>query len=713
MAINVDSGDSNDALDIGYGGTGSQLTDPGADRILFWDDSAAAGSNTTWLAPGTGLSITATTLNVTWPVAFTSDYSSDFDAAIVAIAATPTTLYVNDASTMSTNVTVPATCTVIVQKGGSIDQDVNTLTFNGPFDAGPYQCFTGSGTVSFGNLVHEILPEWWGVDGTADDVQINAAITSATNNQTVKAYAATYTCSSTIALNKSCTLSLGTTAITSTAENAITISADDVSVVGINRMTSKIISSGAGTHGIYAASATRDGITIRGLYFEGPKTVWVAQDRDYENAIILGAHPKVGYITNVVIRDNYFYGYQGMIMAYYVKNWQIVNNIFNHDFAGGKQVDMWEPYRVLITDNLFLDSGQSIGAIEIGGPADTKAQECKIDDNFFNGVWDFEIINFSGDRSSITNNYLYSSATAAVQAIQLLQGSSETATTLNDINVAYNIIELPNTTAGAIGLKNESTTIAMTRIAIENNRIIYGGTSTVIGTTTSGGVITELDINNNKIIDSGNGLDGITIINGVDLVRIKDNFISGCGRYGIYTAGLGPGTISKNEITGCATRGLYVAGGSDLIITHNRVYSNTLVGIYFSDDPVILDFSFNICHDNGGANFTFDGASCSFAFGNVPDTETLTGVVTLNYFIGAGEIDSSGGAVTGTLADGQFIGQIKTIVMTNATASSTVSISHHQTSDPEVATFDAVDETGVFMWTGTEWITLFATCTFV
>ena len=619
--------------------------------------------------------------------------------------------------TFSTSETIPSNINIIIQNGARIAiSNGVTLTISGGFRAGMFQVFslTGTGTPSFGSLVPEILPEWMGaVDGTADDVQINYAITAASNNQIIKAYAATYTCSSTIALNKACTLSLGTTAITSTAENAITISADDVSVVGINRMTSKIISSGAGTHGIYAASATRDGITIRGLYFEGPQTVWVAQDRDYENAIILGAHPKVGYITNVVIRDNYFYGYQGMIMAYYVKNWQIVNNIFNHDFAGGKQVDMWNPYRVLISGNHFIDSGQSIGAVEIGGPADTKAQECKIDDNFFNGVWDFEIINFSGDRSSITNNYLYSSATAAVQAIQLLQGSSETATTLNDINVAYNIIELPNTTAGAIGLKNESTTIAMTRIAIENNRIIYGGTSTVIGTTTSGGVITELDINNNKIIDSGNGLDGITIINGVDLVRIKDNFISGCGRYGIYTAGLGPGTISKNEITGCATRGLYVAGGSDLIITHNRVYSNTLVGIYFSDDPVILDFSFNICHDNGGANFTFDGASCSFAFGNVPDTETLTGVVTLNYFIGAGEIDSSGGAVTGTLADGQFIGQIKTIVMTNATASSTVSISHHQTSDPEIATFDAVDETGVFMWTGTEWITLFATCTFV
>ena len=138
MAINVD-GDSNDAVEIGYGGTGSQLTDPGADRILFWDDSAAAGSNTTWLAPGNGLSITATTLNVTWPVAFTSGYSSDFDAAVVAIGATPTTLYVDDTAAMSTNVTVPTTLKVVVLKGGTIARSTNTLTMNGPFECGLYE----------------------------------------------------------------------------------------------------------------------------------------------------------------------------------------------------------------------------------------------------------------------------------------------------------------------------------------------------------------------------------------------------------------------------------------------------------------------------------------------------------------------------------------------------------------------------------------------
>lgn len=44
------------------GGTGASLVDPNADRIMFWDDSAGTME---WLAIGTNLSITGTTLNAT------------------------------------------------------------------------------------------------------------------------------------------------------------------------------------------------------------------------------------------------------------------------------------------------------------------------------------------------------------------------------------------------------------------------------------------------------------------------------------------------------------------------------------------------------------------------------------------------------------------------------------------------------------------------
>jgi hypothetical protein len=45
---------------LARGGTGASLADPGADRIVFWDDSAGAID---WLLLGTGLSISDKTLN--------------------------------------------------------------------------------------------------------------------------------------------------------------------------------------------------------------------------------------------------------------------------------------------------------------------------------------------------------------------------------------------------------------------------------------------------------------------------------------------------------------------------------------------------------------------------------------------------------------------------------------------------------------------------
>jgi len=48
-------------LALSRGGTGAALSDPGADRMMFWDDSDSAVE---WLEPGDNLSITGNKLNV-------------------------------------------------------------------------------------------------------------------------------------------------------------------------------------------------------------------------------------------------------------------------------------------------------------------------------------------------------------------------------------------------------------------------------------------------------------------------------------------------------------------------------------------------------------------------------------------------------------------------------------------------------------------------
>lgn len=633
------------------------------------------------------------------------DYSGDFDAAITAISTTATTLYVDIASTMSANVTVPVTCKVVMQKGGSINQSTYSLTFNGPFECGPYQAFTGTGTVSFGNIVHEILPEWMGdVDGTSDDVQINAAITAATNNQVIKAYAATYTCSSSIAMNKSCTLSLGQTALTSTADPVIDITADDVSIIGINRKKSQLISSTAGASIIRSIGASRKGITVKNLYLEGPATAYVAQGREYETLIHLGDDPYVAHITDVLIDGCYITkGIRGILMQH-VNDSRIINNTFNHDHVANLGINLWSCDRVIIEKNTFLDSGGSTGAIEIVGATDNQSKGNVVNSNTFLGSWLYEAIRTTGSSNKIISNEIECDGNLTA-GIELLQSVSDAGTTCHSNIVSKNNIKLTHVTAGsAITLKRDGGTNTVARNIISENIIDYYGNSNGINLGQDGYSEDNKAIEN-IIISDGVGNDGIYLpANGSSGNIIKGNDIAGWGRYGI-NALADQTRIESNDVTGCGSSGIQAADGANFIVVNNRSFSNTGYGILFATGVGIKRFSGNLAYSNTAGQVQKGSA--------LINCETLTGVITIDQGFDSGKIDSSGGAVTATLGDGIYIGQIKTIVMTEASTSSTVSITHHQTSDPEVATFDAVDETGVFMWTGTEWITIFSTCTFV
>jgi hypothetical protein len=100
----------------------------------------------------------------------------------------------------------------------------------------------------------------------------------------------------------------------------------------------------------------------------------------------------------------------------------------------------------------------------------------------------------------------------------------------------------------------------------------------------------------------------------------------------------------------------------------------------------------------------------------VPDIEYITadGENLLTY--GTTDLDSSGAELTYVLGSPTLgtaaVGTIKTITMSTAGNNGDITITNHETSDPEVARFDAADEYIVLVWTGTEWATVSNSCTF-
>src|SRR3990172_1886536 len=104
------------------------------------------------------------------------------NAAVASLGTTTTTLLVEAPETLTASLLIPASINLNFANGGSIvSASTYTVTINGYLDAAPNKIFTdfSAGEVNFGvGAVKEVYPEWWGVDGTNDEEEINFAVKS-------------------------------------------------------------------------------------------------------------------------------------------------------------------------------------------------------------------------------------------------------------------------------------------------------------------------------------------------------------------------------------------------------------------------------------------------------------------------------------------------------------------------------------------------------
>lgn len=222
-----------------------------------------------------------------------------------------------------------------------------------------------------------------------------------------------------------------------------------------------------------------------------------------------------------------------------------------------------------------------------------------------------------------------------------------------------------------------------------NNITIRGNTirCTDVGVSPIG--VRVLDATNVTIIDNeiSDFLDGIETNSAVVYPLIKGNYIHDCTEYGLELST--PSLVLQNTMRNNATADFRSTGtfnDATTIIKDNELLSTT---------PTSGSFSSTVRQNNYGLH-------------DSSDVEVATGIFDCDPNIYVTQINSIGGAVTATLGSGAQYGQQKMIVMVQDSNSSTLSVTNHVTSDPEVFTFDAVDEALLLQWTGTEWMTIHA-----
>lgn len=173
---------SDDPIDSGHPealGTNSVLLDPATtSQYGLGKPDVAPSGDTVYI----GRNSPQITKN---PKVASVDYAN-FPAAIAAIGATPTLLYVQDSEALPGNVTVPATTQIVFKNGAILSPAAGkTLIVNNMSDPGNVQCFGGAGTVRLMPLAAEKQNICWrgGANQATDKTAaINATFANLASN---------------------------------------------------------------------------------------------------------------------------------------------------------------------------------------------------------------------------------------------------------------------------------------------------------------------------------------------------------------------------------------------------------------------------------------------------------------------------------------------------------------------------------------------------
>lgn len=622
---------------------------------------------------------------------------------------------------LSTNETIPSNIILKIEPGAYIDGNA-TLTINGPLEASLTKCFDPNNlTISWGNKVNKLYPEWFGADPTNTNdssLMIYDIIVSA-NGKTIEfqgeydvSTLGNYSITKNLSLIgiKGCKLD-GKDNETASIEiggdidiDIRNISFEDFGYVLSTSDPNNYVQDLIFKNNIITSS--EQGIFLRcdvkNAIIEGNKFSDLSNTDYYACAIWLGqnVYSHQTKLKKFIINNNEIFnlntshtGYteaHGIIVygqeAIITNN--IIEDIINSDDGSNAEGIYTKCRRVVISNNNLTNAGTGQASINIKGSLrgttstpngfgviccdnilysdanvytgiHTEQEDVLIANNYLEGFGDnaIDVALISPGNVTVTGNKIRNHA-GAISIYCKAEGSGLTFSN----NHIYNFSGDRSIQAIAVGIYIYAYAGNMNDIIVADNYIYDLDTN---ATTNAIGIFIQAK--------NGYDIDNISITG--NKCNIKNDSIT---EYGIYAS------IDANSTI------------TDLIISDNEVSE--------VDD--------NQIHFGINAAGTLLRAK---VVDNVGGDETLTTASPTLHWWGYTELDTSNNDITGTLPDAYYIGQTKTIVLTDATEAgdggTTISATHHVTSDPEVCTFDAVDETWILQWTGTEWITLYNSCT--
>jgi hypothetical protein len=511
-------------------------------------------------------------------------------------AAANTTTY-----TLTTSETITSNIRLWFEEGVIID-GAGTLTLDSPAQiiAGPKQNIFGSSlTVTFTNR-GEAPVDWWPIDGTADEVQINAAITALPEGAVLLNF--DYVTAASIVPKSNVNIS-GAGKIT-LANNS------DVDMID------------------FPASTTN--VTIEGLEFDGNGVNQGAGEHMIINSENTGCSEIT--IKNNTLRNPKYDGIHhhedtgdtGM------NDLQIIGNKF-YDFYN-YAIHIYDSARVIISDNI-IDNASITPTDDTGGISLSTCTNCVVSNNTINlssgatvlsaGIGAGTANASAGNNMyniTITGNTINGNDGAYINGITIVGVSG---TTIKNVVVSNNVIDgckndggmgsievtsnvenavvkgniITDTVRGIVaGVGSVAGSVAMKNVVIKGN-IIDTYTKTGIGVSGGIGSLADVIIMGNIVVN-GTGVNGFAGIQAwgpvshilIDGNDVKDN-VNGEGiRINSSVGAVSDLTIRGNAVTGC-TYGLFWFNTdfSYVTVTDNIFRSNATTIAYYPGTYAVIE----------------------------------------------------------------------------------------------------------------------------